>query len=128
MNTQHIYLKDLHKDHKEWTNEVTLYKEELASFENRLGEVVTRNTNTEVLATLEHLQNSIIRHKEVIDEINHHIGVHAQELAKYAEENQTAIDRKYFEDHPGLRDKVETERKLFAELKEETLEYLAKVL
>jgi hypothetical protein len=128
MSTKHIYLKDLHEEHKLWLNEVNLYEDELLSLENRLGEVVTKNTSSEVLAPLEHFQNSIIRHKEVIDEIKHNIGVHEQHLAKFAEENQTAIDRKYFEDHPYLRNQVTTERALFQELRTEAMEYLAKTM
>lgn len=126
MSADHIYLKDLHEDHKKWLNETKLYEEEISSFENRLGEVVTKNTNKDLLANLEHFQNSLIRHKEVVDIIKHDINKHELELARYAAENQVAIDRKYFEDHPELRDKVLTERKLFAELKEELKVFLAK--
>ena len=128
MSTAHIYLKDLHEEHKTWLNEVKLYDEEISSFENRLGEVVMKNTDKDLLANLEHLQNSLIRHKEVSDIIKHDIVKHEQELARFAEENQTAIDRKYFEDHPNLRERVQTERKLFTELKDELKEFLAKSL
>ena len=128
MSTDHIYLKDLHEDHKKWLNEVKLYDEEILSFENRLGEVVMKNTDKDLLANLEHLQNSLIRHKEVSDILKHDITVHEQALANFAKENQTAIHRKHFEDHPELRDKVHTERKLFGELKDELKEFLAKSL
>lgn len=126
MSKKHIYLKDLHEEHKAWLNEVKLYDEEIASFENRLGEVVTKNTNKDLLANLEHFQNSLIRHKEVNDQIKHDINKHEQELAQFAEQNQVALDRKYFEDHPDLRENVQMERKLFAELKDELNNFLAK--
>lgn len=121
-----IYLKDLHSEHKEWLNELQLYDEEMASFELRLEEVVAKNTDKELLAELEQLQNSIFRHKDVIDVIVHHINGHEKELADFAEKNQVAIDRKYFDDHPKLRDEIETERKLFSELKANVQDFLAK--
>lgn len=105
-----------------------LYDEEIASFENRLGEVAMKNTDKDLMAHLEHFQNSLIRHKEVADILKHDISKHEQELARFAEENQTAIDRKYFEDHPDLREKVQMERKLFGELKDELKVFLAKSL
>ena len=128
MSSEHIYLKDLHEDHMKWLSEVKLYDEEINSFENRLEEVVTKNTNRDLLANLEHFQNALIRHKEVSDIIKHDIKKHELDLARYAEQNQTVIDRKYFEDHPELRDRVQTERKLFGELKDELKEFLAKVM
>lgn len=126
MSTNHIYLEDLHTDHKKWLSEVKLYEEEILSFENRLGEVVMKNTGKDLLANLEHFQNSLIRHKEVVDILKHDINKHELELARFAESNQTAIDRKYFQDHPELRTQVQMEAKLFNELKGELKDFLAK--
>lgn len=128
MTKKHIYLKDLHDDHKKWLNEINLYNEEIKSFESRLEEVVVRYTDKGVLANLEHFQNTLIRHKEVADILRHDINSHEQSLAKFAEENQIAIDHKHFEDHPDLRDKIQTERKMFGELKEDLTKFLAKTM
>ena len=127
-NENKIYLKDLHNDHKAWLSEVKLFDEEMSSFKLRLEEIVSKNTDNDLLAQLEQFQNSLIRHKEVNDTIKHEINKHEQELARFAEDNQVAIDRKYFEDHPDLRDKILTERKLFGELKDKLKDFLAKSL
>ena len=128
MSKKHIYLKDLHEDHKKWANEISLYDEEIKSFESRLEEVVVRYTDKDVLANLEHFQNTLIRHKEVADTLKHDINVKEQALARFAEENQVAIDHKHFEDHPELRDRIQTERKMFAELKDDLHKFLAKTM
>ena len=128
MSKKHFYLKDLHADHKKWVNEISLYEEEMKSFESRLAEVVVKYTDKNILANLEHFQNTLIRHKEVVDILKHDINLHEQALARFAEENQVAIDHKHFEDHPDLRDRIETERKMFGELKDDLTKFLAKTM
>jgi hypothetical protein len=68
----------------------------------------------------------LIRHKEVTYTLRHDITLHEQSLAKFAAENSIALDHKHFEDHPDLRDKVQTERKMFRELKDELANFLGK--
>ncbi|MCB0786643.1 MAG: hypothetical protein KDC02_20845, partial [Flavobacteriales bacterium] len=65
--TKHI--NDLHFEHQVWLNNLRFYKDEIAIFEHRLEDVVTRNTDREFLAQVEHFQNQYIREKEVIDEL-----------------------------------------------------------
>ena len=126
--TKHVYLKDLHFEHKVWLNELKFYKEEVAIFEHRLDELVVRYTKMEVLAKLEQFQNQFIREKEVIDELRHSIKQHENGLAQFAEEHPIAIDHHYFNDHTGLRDEFVRFRELFAELKHEFLKYLAEYM
>lgn len=126
MSTDHIYLKDIHKDHKEWLNALQLNREEIESFENRLEEVVTKNNKTEVRSQVEHFQNQFIRHREVLDQLVHDINKHEHELARYAEENPVAIDHKYFPDHPELRESVQSQAKIFGQLSDELNSFLAK--
>lgn len=128
MATEHIYLKDLHGEHRQWLIELGFYREEVSIYENRLEELVQKNTGQDVLAEVERFQNQFIRQKEVFDTIEHDIRGHEQELADYAEDHPIAIDHKYFDDHTGLRDQVESERRIFGDLKVEFSKFLAKSL
>ncbi|MBL7883398.1 MAG: hypothetical protein JNL69_04980, partial [Bacteroidia bacterium] len=79
----------------------------------------------DVLKTVEHFQNQFIIQKEQLDILNHHVNEHEQWLAKYAKENPVAIDKKLFADHIEINDKVETFKKIYAELKVEFNKFVA---
>lgn len=111
------YLGDLHHEHMIWLNNLQFRKEEIGILERRMEEVVTRNNQPEVMAQLEHFQNQYIRQREVIDELRHDIKQHENFLEKEAKDKPVAIDRRHFEDHTELRDRMETFEKLYMELK-----------
>ena len=125
VEAKHVYLKDLHFEHRLWLNQLKFFKEEVGIFEHRLDELVVKNTNKEMLAKLEQFQNQFIREKEVVDELSHKIRAKENELAKFAEEHPIAIDHVHFKDHKGLRDEMKRFNELFAVLKEDFFKYLA---
>jgi hypothetical protein len=126
MSTQHVYYTDLHFEHEVWAKELAFLKDEVAFFERRLEELVTKNTNKDMLALLEQFQNRFIRQKEVIDELNHDINIHEDKLQQFIEQHPVAIDRVHFNDHSTLRNNIETNRKLYSELKEEFFKFMSK--
>ena len=121
-----VYLKDLHFDHKLWLNELKFAKDELSIFTNRLSEVEEKNTAGDFSAFAESFQNRLIRQKEVVDELSHAIKEHESALANYAEEFPIAIDHVHFDDHNGLRGKMERFTALYAEFKTEFMRFIAK--
>lgn len=124
MNAKHIYLKDLHFEHKIWESELSFYKEELKIFQQRLGDVSLKNTKHEVQAQIEHFQNQFIRQNEVIDEYRHQINEHEGHLITETEKNPTAIEHRYFTDHKEMRDNMQIFRRLYGELKHEFMNFL----
>jgi len=122
---ERIFLKDLHFEHRLWLNELKFYKEELEIFEHRLDELVKRYTSTKVLARLEQFQNKFIHQKEVIHELKHKVKAHEKQLARFAEDNPIAVDHQYFQDHADIRQQMHDYRKIFSELKDSFLRYLA---
>ena len=59
-----------------------------------------------------------------IDTLVHSINENVHNLSKYAQDHPVAIDHVHFDDHPVLRDKVETQNNIYGELKSEFMEYL----
>lgn len=123
-----IYMSDLHFEHLTWNSELSFQKDELKVFQNRLEEVTARWTKNEVLVQVEHFQNNFLRHNEVIDTLTHQINGHEKELAEYAAEHPVAVDHVHFSDHSKLREDVETQRKLYADLKTEFLRFLTETM
>lgn len=128
MKKKAIYINDLHFEHKLWTSQLKFEVDELGILQGRLEEVVQRWTDKEVLAQAEHFQNQFIRHKEVLDTLMHDIAGHEDGLVQFAHDHPVAMDHVHFEDHGGLRDKVETQRDMFGNLKKEFMRFLTHVM
>lgn len=124
MKAKPIYAADLHFDLRVWTNEMNFYKEELNLLQQRLDEVAARNSEDEMMKSVEKFQNQLIRQNEVTDELSHDIKANQAALEFYIKENPTAIDHVHFDDHKTLRDKVETYKKLYAEFKQALMEFV----
>ncbi|HPK10912.1 MAG: hypothetical protein KDC16_07590 [Saprospiraceae bacterium] len=123
-----IHIDDLHFEHVAWKNELAYQRDELKSFEHRLEEVAPRYTDKEVLKKVEHFQNQFIRHFEVLDILDHDINVHEDELSSFAKEHPVAVDHVQFHDHKDVREKVETQREIYQELKDEFLRFLTETM
>ena len=124
MKKKPIYINDIHFEHQLWIRQLEFEQNELELFNSRLAEVVSNWTDKDVLRKAEHFQNTFIRHNEVIDTLLHDINAHEHQISQRAKDHPVAIDHVHFEDHPELRDKVQTQNKLYAELKTEFMEYL----
>ena len=117
---------DLHFELNLWLNEFKFYKDEIKIFNHRLEDIVSRNTDKEVMKELEHFQNQYIRQIEVIDELRHEVKQHENKLENEAKDNPVAIEHRYFEDHSELRDQVEQFKKIYVDLKSEFMRFLSK--
>ena len=109
-----------------WLNSLSFCKAEIGILERRMEEIAQRYTDTDVLAELEHFQNQYIRQREVIDELRHELKQHENALEKEARDHPIAIDHRLFTEHATQRDAVATFDKLYRELKEEFMHWLAK--
>ena len=127
MVSENAYLSDLHFEHKVWMNELNFFEDEITTFEHRLEELAKPNlTKREVMVELEHFQNQFIRQKEVINEVKHDIRMHQQYLIGVAEASPTTADQPKFQDHGDLRERMETFRKIYLDLKADFFRYAAK--
>ncbi len=120
------HIDELHFEHRLWTNNLRFYKDELNIFENRLSELVVRNTKIEVTSKIEHFQNKFIRNKDVAAQLISRCVDHDKFLANQAKANPIAIDHVLFADHTQLRDEVEAFEKIYGELKTEFMSFLKK--
>lgn len=129
MNKDHkVYLSDLHFEHTQWMSELKFWEDEIKSFSKRLGEVVVRYTSNDMRAKIEHFQNQFILHDEVIDMLKKDVKNHEKAIAHQAEDNPVAIDHVHFNDHTSLRDKMDTQREIYGELKGEYYNFLSKAM
>jgi hypothetical protein len=123
-----VYLSDIHFELNQWESELKFWEDEMKIFGRRLEEVVKRYTNNEIRAKIEHFQNQFFLHEEVIDKLKNEVKQHNKLLAGLAVQSVETVDYPYYEHHLDLRDRVDTQRKIYYELKTEYFEFLTKAL
>ena len=117
-------ISDFHFEHKQWIRELEFWRDELKIFQKRLEDIVQRAQGKDVLAKAEHFQNQFIRHNEVIDTFLHDIKEHEHELAQLAKEEVHTIGDRFVGGHVRHRDSIETQRKIYGELKNNFFAFL----
>ena len=124
MKTEVIYNSDLHFEHEHWRSELFFWKDEMRSFKNRLEELVTRWTDKEVLAGLEHYQYEFILHEGRIDEFLEGIEKHEHLMAGKSKEGEISMDTIMVKNHMEFRKEMQVQRDMFCDLKKEFFAFL----
>lgn len=119
---------EIHSEHIEWLSNLSSRKNEIQSFNKRLGDILKSNNSFAIAANVEHFQNQFIRQNEVIDELRHDIKQYENELVKQVAASAVSIGERIPVDHPGLRDQMETFEKIYDELKLEFDTFINKTL
>lgn len=126
--TEVLFNEDLHFEHKQWQSELTFWEDELKSFNNRLNELINRWTKREVNVQLEHYQNEFILHGKVIDQLQEAIEKHEIRIAGQTQVGQDALDTVMTKKHLEFRNKMETQRQIYANLKKAFFHFLSKYM
>jgi len=126
MQTTHISSPST--EHAEWLSELRFHKDELAFFKKQLTEVAGKNTAIEIMKLVEHFENQFLVRGENIDILHHDINEHVNKIAKALQEKTNQLVREESNHHKALKDRFNTESKLFADLKPEFNKFLSKAL
>lgn len=115
----------LHIDHQLWASELKYFKEEFSILDKYLLEVAKKNTVKDAMPGLEQHQNKFILQREILDELLHEVNEHEKELAvKVKGLNEIQAEKMKLDDHEGVRDRVQTFKKLYTEYKQELLDFI----
>jgi seryl-tRNA synthetase len=124
MSTVKVNVENLHFEHTLWRNELSFFQDEVNIYEKYLEKLVNAGEDREVLVDLEQYQNQFIRQKEVLDQLQHDIKVHDQELGKMLQREEDPTEADLIR-HNKVGDQMETFRKIYGELKSKFLEFMA---
>lgn len=122
--TKTVY--ELHEDHKIWLNKLEFYADEILIMQNRISEIVKKNTSKEVLSFIEHFQNQLIVQKEQIDILRHEVKSHEASIEVKADKKSVADESQKFIDHTVQRDKIDSFERNFNELRKELIHFVSK--
>ncbi|SNR69762.1 hypothetical protein SAMN06265371_10924 [Lutibacter agarilyticus] len=128
MKKELIFNSDLHFEHKLWRRELFFWEDELKSFQNRLKELVKRWDDKEMLAQLEHYQNQFMIQENAIDKLQDHINVHETIIANSSKKGKDVLDISLVKMHVEFRNKMEVQRHIYRDLKDEFFKFLTKYM
>ena len=128
MKTEVLNHEDLHFEHQHWHSELAFWEDELKSFKNRLAELIKRWSSKEVLTQLEHFQNEFTLHNGVIDDLKETIEKHEMNIAGQTQSGHEAMDINLSKKHVEFREKMESQRQIYADLKKEFFRFLTKYM
>jgi hypothetical protein len=126
--TEVVYDENCHFEHQNWKSELDFWKDELKIFNNRLSELITRGTQKDVLKQLEHFQNEFILHGGVIDDLQETIEKHEISIVAHSKEGNESMDFALVKKHMKFRDRIQTQRLIYADLKKEFFSFLTKYM
>lgn len=115
-----------HADHTEWISKLKFYVDEITVMKGRLGEIASKNNQSDVLAQVEHFQNQLIVQKNNIDELAHNIKIDENTLEKEVNKNPVAVDHREMPSHSNEKEAVDAFEKNFNELRAEFKTFAAK--
>ncbi len=105
-------------EHQSWLSALVFYKDELNVLRERLTEIASKNTSKELLAHVEHYENSITLQQENIDILKHDINHNLTEIAKQLQTNKAGyVDNDLHKLHSEQKDRFEATEKVIGELR-----------
>lgn len=117
MNTEKVYTQ--HAENREWMSKLDFYADAIKVLQDRLAEVVAKNTSKAILAKSEQFQNQLFIQKNTIDIIRHKIRLSEDRIKSEVEKNITAVDHRRIADHADIRDEMKLFEKVFTGIKAE---------
>ncbi|MCW3125160.1 MAG: hypothetical protein JWO03_818 [Bacteroidetes bacterium] len=121
-------LNQLHHQAIDWERELNFYKDELKILNGRLAEVVSKNTQREVLAQAEHFQNKFIILSEQISVMQHELNLRNDNINKLVSESPEHIDERISVIRGGMLSQFKGLANSIADTRFEFNEYLSKVM
>jgi hypothetical protein len=113
-------------EHQEWLQAIEFYDKELDILEERLAEIITKNTGTDARAGAEHFQNQFIVQRNNIDELRHSIREHAHKTAEDAWAHAGHIHTELVAEHADVKENFSSFEKIIKDLRSEFNDYLSK--
>jgi len=124
MSAVKVDVENLHLEHRLWQSELSFFADQLKIFEHHLERLVDKKNDREVLAKLEQFQNQFIRQKEVLDQLQHDIKVHDQEMGRMLQNDKEPNEADLVR-HNKVDDQMETFRKIYTELRNDFSQFMS---
>ena len=125
MEKEIIYNSDLHFEHQQWKSQLFYWEDELISFEKKLATIASPWNNKTFFKKLEHHQNEIILHKNVIYRLLEAIDIHEVRIEGQYQTKRDALDIVFVKKHEEIRNQIRIEKQIYNDLKKDFFDFLS---
>ena len=127
INMEKVSIKHLSNLHNDWLRSLDFYALELGIMKGRLTEIAGKNSDKEMLATVEHFENEFMVKNENIDTLSHNIRENLKKISTEAEHSSAGfIDAPLLTTHSELGTAVGNEEKSINEMRHNFNSFAAK--
>lgn len=113
---------------EDWKRELSFFRDELPLLKKRLEEVVSKNTDKEILAEAEHFENKFRVMEMNIDDLMHDVNLKRDNLNSQAAAQVNYINVKMIESDSNLEELMQYTSDDFYATKKSYYKFLSKVL
>ncbi len=115
-----VSIDQFQEELQSWKHELSSFKQEIRHFEKHLEELSVRKLPKDLLAQVEPFQNSFICQKQVIDKLRHDLPDSRHKMENiFKSIGFKRTDHEGSVIHDTLRERMDTFRKLYDEVKED---------
>jgi hypothetical protein len=115
-----VSIDQFQEELQSWKHELSSFKQEIRHFEKHLEHMSIQKLPKDLLAQVEHFQNNFICQKEVIDKLRHDLPDSRHKVEHIFRRSLTFHHAQEGSDmHDSLRERMDTFRRIFDEIKEE---------
>jgi len=119
-----VSIKHLGNSYGDWLRALVFYKQELDILKERLTEIVSKNTNADLLKQVEHFENQLKVQNNNIDNLHHDIELMVTSAAIEIRQSTSAyVDESLIKRYSELQMQFECEERLISQLRHEFNEF-----
>src|SRR5882724_10590396 len=113
-----VSIDQFQEELQSWKHELSSIKQEIRHFEQHLESMAAKNLPKDLLAQVEHFQNSFICQKEVIDKLRHDLPDSRHKVENIFRNSQSVNPEQDGSDaHEALGERMDTFRRIYDEVR-----------
>jgi uncharacterized protein (DUF342 family) len=113
-----VSIDQFQEELQSWKHELSSIKQEIRHFEHHLENMAAKSLPKDLLAQVEHFQNSFICQKEVIDKLRHDLPDSRHKVENIYNSRQDMSTQDGLRAHDLLSDRMDMFRRIYDEVKE----------
>jgi hypothetical protein len=106
-------------EHDAWQDRIRFYKDEISHFNHHLGRLSISGAPRDIMISVEHFQNQLIRQREVLDIIRHEFKQHENLIESLEVGKSNEPTEGIHRVHSVQREKLDQFERIFHELRNE---------
>ncbi|MBS1600537.1 MAG: hypothetical protein JST75_20085 [Bacteroidetes bacterium] len=113
-----VSIDQFQEELQSWKHELSSIKQEIRHFEHHLESMASKSLPKDLLAQVEHFQNSFICQKEVIDKLRHDLPDSRHKVENIFNDKHDMSTQSGYRAHDLLSERMDMFRRIYGEVKD----------